>query len=198
MQAHHPPELWQHRNMDKTNIILTGFMGTGKSTLGRLLAQKLGYRFVDTDQLIEEQIGQSISELFLQQGEEAFRKLEAKRVKGLATQSELVIATGGGLVLNPDNVAALSRTGRIFCLTATPEEILERISRQQHIRPLLQDPDPLDRIKELLEQRAPSYQKFPQISTSKINVGQLLNKILSIIATENQANNALDEPTNHD
>jgi shikimate kinase len=172
--------------MNKTNIILTGFMGTGKSSMGRLLAQRLGYRFVDTDQLIEEQIGHSIAELFTRQGEAAFRKLEAKLVEELAQQNRLVIATGGGLVLNPDNVNRLSQTGRIFCLTARPEEILERVSGQQHIRPLLQETDPLAKIKELLEQRAPSYRQFPQISTSNLNPEQLLDNLLRRIAAEDQ------------
>jgi len=174
-------------DMNKTNIILTGFMGTGKSTLGRLLAERLDYRFVDTDQLIEEQIGQSIADLFAQQGEGAFRNLEARLVQDLSQKRELVIATGGGLVLNPDNVTVLSQTGRIFCLTATPEEILERISSQQHIRPLLQDPDPLARITELLEQRDASYRQFPQISTSGLSHEQLLNKLLRCIAAGDPA-----------
>ncbi len=170
--------------MSKTNIILTGFMGTGKSTLGRLLAVKLGYRFVDTDQLIEAQIGQSIAELFAQQGEAAFRRLEAELVEDLAQKSRLVIATGGGLVLNPDNVTTLARTGLIFCLTALPQEILERISCQQQIRPLLQDPDPLARIKELLEKRGPSYRQFPQISTSGVDLEQLLAELLQRIGLD--------------
>ena len=164
--------------MSKTNIILTGFMGTGKSTLGRLLAAKLGYQFVDTDQLIEEQIGHSIAELFANQGEAAFRRLEAELVTELAQKRRLVIATGGGLILNPNNVSTLLQTGQIFCLTARPEEILERISSQQHIRPLLEDPDPLSRIEELLEQRGPSYRQFPQISTSGLDLEQLREEIL--------------------
>ncbi|MCF6178366.1 MAG: shikimate kinase [Geopsychrobacter sp.] len=160
--------------MSRANIILTGFMGTGKSTIGRQLADTLNYRFVDTDQLIEEQIGQTIAELFEQQGESVFRQKEQQLAKTLAQETGLVIATGGGLMLNPMNIEVLSHTGQIFCLTAQPEEILARISSQQHIRPLLKDPDPLARIKELLEQRKACYQQFPQIETSSRNLKQLV------------------------
>jgi len=123
--------------MSQPNIILTGFMGTGKSTVGRLLAKKTGYRFVDTDTLIEQQTGKTITEIFTTQGEKAFRHLETELVKKLAKKGGQVIATGGGLVLNPDNVKELSRTGKIFCLTATADEILQRVKQQENTRPLL-------------------------------------------------------------
>lgn len=172
--------------MSTKNIILTGFMGTGKSTLGRRLAARLGFRFVDTDLLIEERIGQTIADLFATQGEAAFRRLETDLAKELADQSGLVIATGGGLVLNPLNVKILQQSGLILCLTATPEEILERISRQQHIRPLLQDPAPLNKIRELLAQRDSCYQQFPQVSTSGQNHEQLLGALLRKIHEEDR------------
>ncbi|WP_020675804.1 shikimate kinase [Geopsychrobacter electrodiphilus] len=164
--------------MPKTNIILTGFMGTGKSTLGRLLAQELDYRFVDTDQLLEAELGQTIADFFAQAGEVAFRKKEEELVLALTHQRKLVIATGGGLILNPVNAKALAQTGQIFCLTATAEEILERISNQQHIRPLLQDQNPLAKIHQLLEQRAASYQQFTQISTSGRTQKDLIAELL--------------------
>lgn len=163
--------------MPQKNIILTGFMGTGKTTLGRLLAEQIGYKFIDTDALIEERIGQTIADLFQAQGEAAFRKLEAELVKELAQQEGLVIATGGGLVLNPKNVAALNKTGKIICLTASPEEILARISKQQDVRPLLQEKDPQAKIIELLQQRATIYQQFPQFSTSDLPLSELVDKL---------------------
>ena len=166
--------------MSQANIILTGFMGTGKTTLGRLLAKRIGYEFVDTDALIEAQTGQTITELFQTQGEAVFRKLESKLVEELAQKEGLVIATGGGLVLNPKNVAALRKTGQIICLTASPEEILSRISNQKGIRPLLQEKNPQAKIIELLQQRAAVYQQFSQLSTSKQTLEQLIDKILEL------------------
>jgi len=166
--------------MPQPNIILTGFMGTGKTTLGRLLAERIGYEFIDTDALIEEQIKQTIAELFQTQGEATFRKLESELVEELAQKKGLVIATGGGLVLDSRNVAALSKTGQIICLTASPEEILARISNQQDVRPLLQEKDPQTKIIELLQQRAPIYQQFPQLSTSKQTLEQLVDKIIDL------------------
>ncbi|MDX2493960.1 MAG: shikimate kinase [Desulfuromusa sp.] len=166
--------------MSQPNIILTGFMGTGKTTLGRLLAKRIDYEFIDTDALIEEQTGQTIAELFQTQGEAAFRTLESDLVEELAQKKGLVIATGGGLVLNPKNVALLNKTGQIICLTASPEEILARVSRQQNVRPLLQEPNPQAKITELLQQRDSVYQQFPQLSTSQLTREQLVNKILEL------------------
>ena len=165
--------------MSQPNIILTGFMGTGKTTLGQLLAEKIGYEFIDTDTLIETQIGQTISNLFQKQGEETFRKLESELVEKLAQKQRLVIATGGGLVLDPNNVALLSKTGQIICLTASPEEILSRVSGQQGARPLLQGKDPLEKISQLLQQRASVYRQFPQFSTSKLSRKELLNRLVT-------------------
>jgi shikimate kinase len=164
--------------MSQPNIILTGFMGTGKTTLGQLLAEKIGYQFIDTDTLIEMQIGQTISNFFQHQGETAFRKLESELVESLAEKQGLVIATGGGLVLDPNNVAMLSKTGRIICLTASPEEILARVAKQQDVRPLLQGEDPLKKITQLLQQRDSAYRQFPQFSTSKLSREELLDQLV--------------------
>ena len=170
--------------MSQPNIILTGFMGTGKTTLGQLLAKKIGYEFIDTDTLIETQIGQTISDFFQTQGEAAFRKLESELVENLAQKQGLIIATGGGLVLNPNNVAMLSETGKIICLTASPEEILARVSKQQAVRPLLQGQDPLEKISRLLQQRASVYRQFPQFSTSKLSREELLNRLVRFTQAE--------------
>ena len=167
--------------MSQPNIILTGFMGTGKSTIGRLLAKKIGYQFIDTDTLIEQQTGKTITELFATQGENTFRQLETELVKELAKKSGQVIATGGGLVLNPDNVKKLNRTGQIFCLTATANEILQRVKQQGNTRPLLQEKDPLQKITTLLQQRDPVYRQFPQVSTTDTAPELLVEKILDLI-----------------
>ncbi|MCD6580851.1 MAG: shikimate kinase [Desulfuromusa sp.] len=170
--------------MPQPNIILTGFMGTGKTTLGRLLAKRIGYEFIDTDEQIEKQVGQTITELFQTQGEAVFRKLEAKLVDDLAQKEGLVIATGGGLVLNQKNVAALNKTGKIICLTASPEEILSRVSKQQDVRPLLLEEDPQAKIIELLQQREAVYQQFPHLSTSELSCEELLNQLVRLTQAE--------------
>ena len=166
--------------MPQPNIILTGFMGTGKTTLGRLLAEKIGYEFIDTDALIEKQIGQTIVDLFQTEGEAAFRKLESELVEDLAQKEGLVIATGGGLVLDPKNVARLGKTGQIICLTASPEEILARVTKQQDVRPLLQENNPQAKIIQLLQQRDSVYRQFPQLSTSERSHDKLVNEILKL------------------
>ena len=111
--------------MAKDNIILTGFMATGKTTVGKLLADQMGYQFVDTDELIEERVGLTIAEIFQKKGEDAFRKMESDLAKELADKEGLVISTGGRFMLDPDNAEILIRHGLVFCLVATPEEILE-------------------------------------------------------------------------
>ena len=110
--------------MDRPNIVLTGFMGTGKTTVGKKIAQQLAYDFVDTDELIQERAGKTVPEIFQEMGEVAFREMEAAVARELAGRQGIVISTGGRLMLDPDNAAALSSTGRVFCLVATPEDIL--------------------------------------------------------------------------
>src|SRR5262245_28128798 len=128
---------------DTRNIVLTGFMGTGKTTVGRLLAARLGYEFVDTDQVIVARHGE-IADIFRIRGEDAFRSIEGALATELASRERLVISTGGRMMLDPDNVAALGRNGLIFCLVAAPDEIFERISNDAPAveRPLLAVADP--------------------------------------------------------
>lgn len=171
--------------MSERNIILAGFMGTGKSSLGRLLARDLSYRFVDTDQLIEERTGMKVREIFATRGEAAFRQLETELVRELAQETGLVVATGGGLVLNPLNVELLEQSGRIFCLTAPPEEILARISLQPGTRPLLDDPDPLSRIVELLAARKDAYERLEQLSTAGGDRARILRELRERLKQDN-------------
>ena len=140
------------------NLALIGFMGTGKSLVGRLVAEHLRFAFIDTDELIENEVGKTIPEIFAQQGEPAFRKYERDVVHALAARRDTVIATGGGLVADPSNLASLKTHSLLVCLWASPETIWERVSAQTH-RPLLQTPDPPARIRELLEQRGPFYRQ---------------------------------------
>lgn len=152
---------------DKKNIILTGFMGTGKTTVGKMLATKLDREFVDTDGLIESRQGRTIPEIFKEDGEAAFRQMEAELAKELGGRDGLIISTGGRFMLDPENVKALSRTGRVFCLVATPQEILTRIKKDKaHSRPLLEGPDPSEQIVELLQVRKRGYQRFLKVKTN--------------------------------
>jgi shikimate kinase len=133
-------------------------MGTGKSSVARLACEYLQFDFLDTDDLIENQTGKSIKDIFAQNGEEAFRALERNVVQDLALRRKTVIATGGGLIVNPDNLASLKTHALVVCLWASPEIIWERVRSQTH-RPLLQTPDPIARIQQLLEERKPAYQQ---------------------------------------
>ena len=167
--------------MSEQNIILTGFMATGKSSLGRLLAERLNYDFIDTDTEIERRRGCTVAAIFQNEGEAAFRALETELVRELSQRHRLVIATGGGLVMNPVNVELLQASGTIICLNAEPEEILARVSRQKHVRPLLQAPDPRAKIAELLAQRAPVYAQFRQLATSGQTHAELIARLLDIV-----------------
>ena len=148
------------------NVVLTGFMGTGKSTVGRLLADLLGYRFVDTDAVIVERHG-PIPEIFATSGEATFRRYEREVAAELAAETGLVIATGGRLLLDPANAAALGATGDAFCLTAELDTILARVTAEglADERPLLAGPDVEARIEALLADRAEGYAAFEQVAT---------------------------------
>lgn len=151
---------------DVRNVVLTGFMGTGKSTVGRILAARLGFEFVDTDVLIEDREG-PISTIFDERGEDVFRSIERSVAAELADRTSLVVATGGRLMLDPENAATLGRDGRVFCLVASVDTIESRVlaDAARFERPLLTTPDPRRRITELLAERAPAYDRFPRVET---------------------------------
>jgi len=134
------------------NIALTGFMGSGKSSVGKELAKKLGFKFVDTDDMIEKTAGVSINEIFARHGEKYFREIEAKIIKDISKENSLVIATGGGAVLNPENIKNLRVNGVVVYLSVTPEQVYERVKNETH-RPLLKCANPLAEIKKLLDNR---------------------------------------------
>ena len=131
-------------------------MGTGKTSVGRRLASQLRMRYIDTDDIIERDRGRSISNIFSEDGESAFRDFESEAVGKASKLYNYVISTGGGAVLRETNIAALKRNGIIFCLTATPDEIYQRVRHQAH-RPLLQTPDALGKVKSMLAERQPYY-----------------------------------------
>ncbi|MBI5043392.1 MAG: shikimate kinase [Nitrospirae bacterium] len=165
------------------NIVITGFMGTGKSTVGKMLAEDYGLDFVDTDELIEKKAGgKRISEIFEESGEAYFRKIENDIIRDVSLRENTVISTGGGAIADKENLALLKRKSIIICLTARPEVILERIRKEEGIRPLLKVEDPLKRIKELLDSRREAYMRSDIIiDTSDLTPGEAAKKIKIIL-----------------
>jgi shikimate kinase len=140
------------------NIALIGFMGAGKTSVGRHAAEQLHFEYLDTDELIQSRAGRTITEIFSTDGEPAFRKMESDLVVELTARTKTVIATGGGLPVNPQNLINLKKYALVVCLWASPEKIWERVKNQTH-RPLLHDPDPQKKIRDLLAAREPFYKQ---------------------------------------
>ena len=144
------------RRLDGLNIYLVGMMGTGKSAVGRPLAEALGYRFIDADAALTEAAGRSIAEIFASEGEDAFRALETAVLNGIAGWHSLVVATGGGAVTRPENWGHM-RQGVVVWLDAPAEELLRRLAADPTPRPLLATADPAARLQVLLQERRPLY-----------------------------------------
>ena len=158
------------------NIVLVGFMGTGKTEVARMLSRRLGMKYVSTDDLIEEKEKSSISEIFSEKGEGYFRKAEKDAVKTASLTENAVIDAGGGVVIDPENVKNLMKKGTLICLWAEPETILERTEKYSH-RPLLKVRRPLGKIKELLAERRPFYERAGyHINTSRIPVEKVADE----------------------
>lgn len=166
------------RDNNVKNIILTGFMGTGKTTVGRLLAARLGYTFVDTDELIVQRAGKSIADIFAAEGAAYFRRMEREVAAELAPLSGLVIGTGGRLMLDPQNAAVFGPDNLVICLNAPPQEILQRIATDGARRPLLEVPEPAQRVAALLQERAEAYGQFPQIDTAHKRPAQVVAELI--------------------
>lgn len=169
------------------NIILTGFMGTGKTTVGRLLAARTGRAFVDTDELIVQRAGKSIADIFAAEGAHHFRQLEREVAAELAPLSSLVIGTGGRLMLDPQNAAALTPDSLVICLQAPPQEILQRLSTDGARRPLLDVPQPAQRVAELLDERAEAYGQFPQVDTAAKSPTQVVAELIDTFNVQTKA-----------
>ena len=151
------------RSLD-LNVVLTGFMGTGKTTVGRLVAHELDWTFIDTDDVIVARHG-PINAIFAEQGEGAFRALEREVAVEAARSRQHVIATGGRMLLDSANADALTATGRVFCLAASVDEILRRLRADVDgpVRPLLAGDDPAAAVARLLNERAAGYGQFEQV-----------------------------------
>jgi shikimate kinase / 3-dehydroquinate synthase len=145
----------------KRNIWFTGFMASGKSRIGSLTAASLGWKFFDLDKLIEEKTGKTVPEIFAEQGEPAFRRMEVEALRELASQGPMVASLGGGTLTNPEAIAIVRQSGVLVGLYASPEVILERVNRKEGSRPLLaglDDAAKMAKIKDLLDARKPLYE----------------------------------------
>jgi len=159
------------------NIILTGFMGVGKTSVGTQLAKDLGYSFVDTDTLIETDQHMTITTIFAKHGEPYFREVESKIIQQVMAGGNQVVSTGGGAVIRDRNRDAFKKAGLVVCLTARPDVIYDRIKHETH-RPLLQTADPKAKIKELLDSREHFYaQADVCIDTSERSVDNVIAAI---------------------
>ncbi len=165
----------------KTNIALIGFMGTGKTAVGKALAEKLVRSFVELDSLIEQKAGMSIPEIFQQDGEIAFRELEMRVTEEVANKKKAVIACGGGIVLNKINIDRLRENARMVYLIASPRVMLRRVSSEEGQRPLLEVDNPTLTIRELLGFRKPFYERAAdiKIDTSKLDIDAVAEQIIS-------------------
>lgn len=151
--------------MKHLRIVLTGFMATGKTAVGEKLAKKLKYDFLDTDLMVEGETGKSITQIFEKEGEPAFRAYEKKMIKKAMERENVVVATGGGAIVDPDNLKLIKTRGFVIGLSASPESIMQRISRMD-TRPLLQAKDTKEQLKKieaLLSHRSPYYRKADKI-----------------------------------
>jgi shikimate kinase len=166
------------------NVVLIGLMGSGKTTVGKLLAQDLDKDFIDTDELIENQLQKSINDVFQLDGEQYFRKVESEIIKKVSLTTNKVISTGGGSVENVDNLDNLKGNGIVFYLKTSPEELFNRIKNDTN-RPLLKNDDPLDILKKLLAKREEFYNLADFIiDTSGKQICEIVNEI-----KENYKNN---------
>lgn len=167
------------------NIALIGFMAVGKSAVGRNLAKKLHRRFVDLDRLVEKAEGMKVREIFAQKGEPYFRQAEKRALKEVLQQSGQVIATGGGIVMDDENLTLLREQTLLVGLTASIETLLGRVGKNSK-RPLLKGGELRGRMEELLQQRQSRYdQAHLTFDTSKLGIDQVVEKIVQTVNAEN-------------
>ncbi|HUX99241.1 MAG TPA: shikimate kinase [Candidatus Deferrimicrobium sp.] len=173
--------------MKKPNIALIGFMGTGKSIIGARLAEILKKKFIEMDDLIVQLAGKSIPNIFAEDGEIRFREYEIQMCKEVSKRKDVVIACGGGVVLNKINIDYLKQSSIVICLKTSPEVILQRISKDgKERRPLLNKPDPMAEIRKLLAFREAFYNAATeyQIDSSNLTVNEVVERIREIFKRE--------------
>ena len=168
------------------NIVLVGFMGTGKTAVGKLLAARLNKQRLCLDDMIEWKIGKPIVEIFEHDGEAFFRKVEKEIVRAASHDKDVVIDAGGGVVIDEDNVKRLKEHGIIICLRASPDVIYERTKGHLH-RPLLNTPNPVESIKEMIGKREQYYNRADYtIDTSDLTPDEIVEKIINIVEKKDQ------------
>ena len=153
------------------NLVLVGFMGSGKSSVGRIVSSLTGFALVDTDTLVAQKAGKSIPDIFRSEGEEHFRQLEAEVLRGLVGRIGLVVATGGGVIVSEENRQLLPQIGPVVWLDAGTEQLYQRIKHSK--RPLLQTEDPRRTVEELYRAREPLYS---EVATVRIDSGKLTHR----------------------
>ena len=170
----------------KTSLALIGFMGTGKTVVGKALAEKLGKAFTELDALIEQKAGKTIPEIFQQDGEVAFRELEIEVTREVSQKKNVVIACGGGIVLNKINIDRLKRESLIIYLTALPGVILKRTASDENERPLLEVTNKTSAIQRLLKFRKPFYERAADITvdTSKLDIDSVTEQIIAKVKAD--------------
>ena len=168
---------------DKINIAIIGFMGTGKTEVGRMLARKMDRAFIEVDNVVEEEDGRSIPDIFEHSGEERFREVEMDVIKSVSKREGVVISCGGGVVLNQLNIDYLKKTSTIVLLTATKEEISRRVSTTDN-RPLLNVIDRASKIEDLMEFREPLYLRSADIiiDTTLLSIEQVIDEIMKKVS----------------
>lgn len=165
------------------NLVLIGFMCSGKSSVGRQLSKKLGWNFFDTDEMVTKQVGSSVGDIIRAQGESAFRQIEKKAVQLVALSDSVVISTGGGVPLDPENMKELSRNGKVIWLKASAMEILKRAGGSFQSRPLIDPADPRGSIERRLKEREPIYSKADlTIDTDGLEITTIVDQILKKVS----------------
>ena len=174
------------------NIFLVGLMGAGKTTVGRALAKKLDKQFIDSDHEIEARSGVSIPVIFEIEGEAGFRQREADVIRNLTAREDIVLATGGGAILRPENRELLKSRGTVVYLRADINQILQRTAKDKN-RPLLQSGDPRQKLEQLSSEREPLYREVAHIviDTGRPNISSLVQVILTQLAENASASDGL-------
>jgi shikimate kinase len=174
------PSLPTLTTIPHTNLVLIGFMGSGKSSIGRLVAKELGFQFIDTDALIIERAGFDIPTIFALHGEEHFRDLESSVLRSITHLNRCVVSTGGGAVLREENRDLLRQIGFVVLLTANEEVLFERVARNRK-RPLLQTDNPRETVAQMLNERRPIYEAAAEciIDTTNLNRPQTVEALLA-------------------